>query len=265
MFRPPALAAFLVLSCRLAFGADGCPNVPGDFAPYTLDNGTQPPTLVFQGDGNITVADAQALVGVVLGQQQLGSGSSDITIRGTVGSDGTVLMGKGFSVQETDAGKGGTDLPGNVSVTNGSPALLAAAGQSPSFVSQLVPGQIVMIDGQFWTIASITDATHATFNKNYSGTTNSSTACRKDMSLFNSYEVTFDTSFGDPPTVVLTAEGGATPAGSAPSFNLMQLDAFAPNGAVDKSGFRCFFFQGPQGPSLPAGSGSWDFIAIGPP
>jgi hypothetical protein len=54
--------------------AAGCPVVPGDLAPGTLDETTIPPTWTVLGDGLVTVGDVVALLRVAVGLQRLDDG-----------------------------------------------------------------------------------------------------------------------------------------------------------------------------------------------
>jgi len=241
----------------------GCAPVAGDFAPGTLDNSTNPPTLRPVGDCQVTVADAQALVQVALGAEQLAQPSSDVIVRGTVGGDGTLLGGTGFSVRYTAPGSGGTELPGRVSVVQNSVVVTAAAGQSPDFQNEVTAGQYLLIDGQFVVVDQVQSPNQLTLEQLYGGATNPSIAVTRDMTLFNSFAVSFDTPFIETPTVVVSAQGSSTKAGQMPAFNVMQLDVLGDGGPVDPGGFRAFWFQYPFGPYMPGGSTNWNFIAIG--
>jgi hypothetical protein len=260
--RRAMMSVVTILLASSLFAAP-CPGVTGDFAPATIDTNTTPPTRYPDGDCQVTVADAQALVEVALGNEQFAKALVDVTVRGTVQPDGTISSGTGFGVKFFPAGDGGTELPGKVSVLQGSTSVAAASGQNPDFQNQVSPGQYLMIDGGFVLVASVSSATQLTLKQGYGGATNANAIATRDMTLFNAYAISFDDAFGDTPTVVLTAQGQTPKPGETPAFNVMQLDARASNGAVDSGGFRCFLFQSPFGPYLPGGTAPFDFVAIG--
>ena len=261
--RLVSVLAILLVALPGAANA-ACPAVPGDYAPGTLDESTVPPTFTPQGDGQVTLADAQLLIGVALGREQIAGVLEDVVLRGSVQPTGDVAGGSGFSVTFTPAGSGGMALPGEVSVINNQAQVTAAAGQSPAFDSQVVAGQYLRIADAFVVVASVQGPSLLTLTQPYAGATDSSIVAIRDMALFNAYDVAFDLAFAEAPTVVLSAQGAAPAPGQTAAVNLMQLDVGHPSGPVDKEGFRTFLFQSPFGPYMPGGTAQWEFIAVGP-
>ena len=181
-------------------------------------------------------------------------------VRGSIGGDGAILQGTGFTVAFLPPGSNGTVLPGHVNVTSGSTTVTATASESPQFTTQLQAGQYVAIGGSFYRVASIQSNTSMTLDRNYGGSTATGVNLTKNMQLFPRYTVTLNPILGGA-TVTLATHGSSLSNGGADAaFNVITLDDAVNTGSDH---FSVMIAQWPFGAYLPGPSVGWEFIAIG--
>ena len=178
-------------------------------------------------------------------------------VRGSIGGDGTILQGTGFTVAFLPAGSNGTVLPGHVNVTGGSTTVTATASETPQFATQLQANQYVAIGGSFYRVASIQSNTSMTLDRNYGGSTATGVNLTKNMLLFPRYTVTLNPILAGPTVTLATHGSSLSTGGGTAVFNVITLDD-AVNGD-----FSVMIAQWPFGAYLPGPSVGWEFIAIG--
>jgi len=170
----------------------------------------------------------------------------------------------GFSVACRPAGTGGSSFP--VTTVVNSPII----NGSGFLAENLFAGQFILIgddaatpeiEGQFFQIQAVSD-TAITLTQLYFGV-EGSVSVKREMLLFTTCDVSFDSAFSAPPTIVISARGNQPAPGEQflPAAIVAQIEQGP--GPMTGEGFQMFLMSPGFPPHNPGGTGTVDFIAIG--
>lgn len=194
------------------------------------------------------------------------SASGQTTIFGVVSANGTISSGSGFTVKFIPAGTGAT-LYGQIRfVQHTPPTIVCQDSACQGNYSSLFVGEWILVSGVFYQIAQLNSPGFIVLTQNYTGPSTAS-MMSGNMTIWNSYAVTFTTPFVNPPAVMMSAKGWPSKgngqgAGTAPVT--IQFDKSGANKGLSNTGFQVFDQPtGSGGPTLPGASFSWTFVAVG--